>query len=290
MDEFYEVAVVRRTIDGAAWLWTFFDVKVIDGAVNGIAVALGAARLRHRPLQTGRVQNYALRHLRRHARARHRRSAGSGGRDVSWHDQIGFPILSVITYLPLAAWRSSLLFGKGRPGFYKVVALVTTAGRLRALGRSCCCASTPGGRACSTPRTSSGSSASTSTTASASTASPPCCIFLTTLLGVIVIIASWNYVKDRERGFFVSLLLLQTGMIGVFCATDIFLFYVFWEAMLVPMYFIIGIWGGPRRIYAAIKFFLFTLVGSLLMLVAIIVIGLLREGPRPVSSRSTSRS
>jgi NADH-quinone oxidoreductase subunit M len=97
-------------------------------------------------------------------------------------------------------------------------------------------------------------------------------VFLTTLLGCIVIIASWHYVSDRERGFFISLLLLQTGMTGVFCATDLFLFYVFWEAMLIPMYFIIGIWGGPRKIYAAIKFFLFTLVGSLLMLVAIIAL------------------
>jgi NADH-quinone oxidoreductase subunit M len=97
-------------------------------------------------------------------------------------------------------------------------------------------------------------------------------LFLTTLLGVIVIIGSWNYVKDRELGFFVSLLLLQVGMSGVFLATDLFLFYVFWEVMLVPMYFIIGIWGGTRRIYAAIKFFLFTLVGSLLMLIAIIVV------------------
>ncbi len=95
---------------------------------------------------------------------------------------------------------------------------------------------------------------------------------LTTLLGVIVIVGSWNYVKDREMGFFISLLLLQTGMAGVFCATDLFLFYIFWEVMLVPMYFLIGIWGGPRRIYAAIKFFLFTLVGSLLMLVAIIAV------------------
>ena len=97
-------------------------------------------------------------------------------------------------------------------------------------------------------------------------------IFLTTLLGFIVIIGSWHYVKDREMGFFISLLLLQTGMTGVFCATDLFLFYVFWEAMLLPMYFIIGIWGGPRKIYAAIKFFLFTLVGSLLMLVAIVAV------------------
>ena len=115
-------------------------------------------------------------------------------------------------------------------------------------------------------------------------------LFLTTLLGVIVIIGSWNYVKDREMGFFISLLLLQVGMIGVFCATDLFLFYVFWEAMLVPMYFIIGIWGGPRRIYAAIKFFLFTLVGSLLMLVAIIVVVYYVKDTRRWGSRSTSRS
>ena len=67
-------------------------------------------------------------------------------------------------------------------------------------------------------------------------------------------------------------LLLETGMIGVFCALDFFLFYVFWEAMLIPMYFIIGIWGGARRIYAAVKFFLFTMVGSLLMLVAMLVV------------------
>ncbi len=114
--------------------------------------------------------------------------------------------------------------------------------------------------------------ASTSTTASGIDGIAALLLFLTTLLGFIVIIASWHYVKDREMGFFISLLLLQVGMTGVFCATDLFLFYVFWEAMLVPMYFIIGIWGGPRRIYAAIKFFLFTLVGSLLMLVAIIAV------------------
>ena len=115
-------------------------------------------------------------------------------------------------------------------------------------------------------------------------------LFLTTLLGFIVIIASWNYIKDREMGFFISLLLLQVGMTGVFCATDLFLFYVFWEAMLVPMYFIIGIWGGPRSIYAAIKFFLFTLVGSLLMLVAIMAVVFYVDRTRRGSSRSTSAS
>ena len=97
-------------------------------------------------------------------------------------------------------------------------------------------------------------------------------ILLTTFLSVIAIIGSWNYVKDRELAFFISLLVLETGMIGVFAAMDLFLFYVFWEIQLIPMYFIIGIWGGERRIYAAIKFFLYTFAGSVLMLVAILAI------------------
>ncbi len=141
---------------------------------------------------------------------------------------------------------------------------------------SCCCASTRSCPACSSPRTSTWVKRFNIHYSFGVDGIAALLIFLTTLLGFIVIIASWYYVKDRERGFFVSLLLLQVGMTGVFCATDLFLFYVFWEAMLIPMYFIIGIWGGPRKIYAAIKFFLFTLVGSLLMLVAIIVAGLLR--------------
>src|SRR6266702_4226221 len=74
----------------------------------------------------------------------------------------------------------------------------------------------------------------------------------------------------RQKEYYVLLLLLQTGMIGTFCALDFFLFYVFWEIMLVPMYFIIGIWGGPRKLYAAIKFFLYTLSGSVRMLLSIL--------------------
>lgn len=78
--------------------------------------------------------------------------------------------------------------------------------------------------------------------------------------------------KTREKEYYVFLLLLETGMIGVFCALDFFLFYVFWEVMLVPMYFLIGVWGGPRKLYAAIKFFLYTLFGSVIMLLAIIAL------------------
>ncbi|MGH8015872.1 MAG: complex I subunit 4 family protein, partial [Candidatus Zixiibacteriota bacterium] len=95
-------------------------------------------------------------------------------------------------------------------------------------------------------------------------------IVLTALLTILAVLCSWNSITTNIKGYYVSLLLLTTGMIGVFCSLDLFLFYVFWEVMLVPMYFIIGLWGGPRRIYAAIKFVLFTMFGSLLMLVAII--------------------
>jgi NADH-quinone oxidoreductase subunit M len=97
-------------------------------------------------------------------------------------------------------------------------------------------------------------------------------VLLTALLSVVAILGSWNSVKDRTLGFFVSLLVLETGMLGVFVAMDLFLFYVFWEIQLIPMYLIIGIWGGARRIYAAVKFFLFTFVGSVLMLVAILAV------------------
>jgi NADH-quinone oxidoreductase subunit M len=95
-------------------------------------------------------------------------------------------------------------------------------------------------------------------------------VLLTTLLVPVVIGASWRSISDKVKGFHICLLLLSTGMIGAFLALDVFLFYVFWELMLIPMYFIIGVWGGPRRIYAAVKFFLFTMAGSVLMLVAIL--------------------
>jgi len=97
-------------------------------------------------------------------------------------------------------------------------------------------------------------------------------ILLTTLLGQVAVLSSWSAVTERVRGYYVFLLLLQTGMIGVFCALDMFLFYVFWEVMLVPMYFLIGIWGGARRLYAAIKFFLYTLAGSVVMLLGILAL------------------
>ena len=97
-------------------------------------------------------------------------------------------------------------------------------------------------------------------------------VLLTTFLMPLVILSSWTSIESRWKEFAVTMLLLEAGMIGVFVSLDLFLFYVFWEAMLIPMYLIIGIWGGQNRIYAAIKFILYTLGGSLLMLVAILVL------------------
>jgi NADH-quinone oxidoreductase subunit M len=97
-------------------------------------------------------------------------------------------------------------------------------------------------------------------------------ILLTTVLGAISILSSWTAIENRVKEYYIFLLLLQVGMIGVFCSLDFFLFYVFWEVMLVPMYFLIGVWGSDRRLYSAIKFFLYTLVGSLVMLLGILVV------------------
>ena len=97
-------------------------------------------------------------------------------------------------------------------------------------------------------------------------------VLLTTFLTPIVLMASWNDIKHSVPSFVFFMLFLETAMLGAFISLNMFQFYAFWEVMMIPMYFIIGIWGGPRRVYAAVKFFLFTLAGSLLMLVAILVI------------------
>ena len=95
-------------------------------------------------------------------------------------------------------------------------------------------------------------------------------ILLSALITILCVLISWESVTEKVKEFHIALLLTSAAMMGVFCAMDLFLFYLFWEAMLIPMYLIIGIWGGPNRLYATIKFFLYTLVGSVLMLVGII--------------------
>ncbi len=102
-------------------------------------------------------------------------------------------------------------------------------------------------------------------------------IILTTLLGVIAALSSWKYIEKREKEYYGLLLLLQTAVVGVFASVDLFLFYLFFEVSLVPMYFLIGIWGGENRLYAAIKFFLYTLVGSVVMLLGVLKIYFLTQ-------------
>src|SRR2546429_8894691 len=97
-------------------------------------------------------------------------------------------------------------------------------------------------------------------------------ILLTTFIMVLSTLGSWTYIRTRAHSFYGLMLVLTTGMLGVFMSLDLFLFYVMWEVMLVPMYFIIGVWGGERRLYASIKFFVYTFFGSLLMLVAILAL------------------
>ena len=95
---------------------------------------------------------------------------------------------------------------------------------------------------------------------------------LTAVTAVVATLSSWNAIEDRVKQYYAMLLLLQVGMLGVFASLDFILFYVFWELVLVPMYFLIGVWGGPRKLYAAIKFFLYTLTGSVLMLLGILTL------------------
>jgi len=109
-------------------------------------------------------------------------------------------------------------------------------------------------------------------------------VLLTTFLSVIAVLCSWREITQHVKQCMVVLLLLETGMVGVFVALDLFLFYVFWEAMLIPMYFLIGVWGGPRRVYAAVKFFLFTMAGSIFMLVAILALHVLHKGQTGVAT------
>ncbi|MCJ7628296.1 MAG: NADH-quinone oxidoreductase subunit M, partial [Longimicrobiales bacterium] len=103
-------------------------------------------------------------------------------------------------------------------------------------------------------------------------------VILTAFTTAVAILGSFNYIKKHEKAFYALMLLMETGVVGVFISIDLFLFYVFWEITLIPMYFIIGVWGGERRIYSAVKFFLFTAFGSLLMLVALLYLFFAAQG------------
>ena len=121
-------------------------------------------------------------------------------------------------------------------------------------------------------------------------------VLLTTLMGMIAILSSWTAITERVKEYYIFLLVLQTGMIGAFITLDFLLFFLFWEVMLVPMYFLIGIWGSDNRLYSAIKFFLYTLVGSVIMLLGILAVYfyhyscLLYTSPSPRDQRGSGKA
>ena len=180
-------------------------------------------------------------------------------------------MLTILTFLPVAGALLMLIFMRGRPSAYKLTALVTTIVTL-ALAIYLATQFQTGTADFQFQENVSWISSLGISYHLGIDGISLLLILLTTLLSAVAMLGTWNSIKDRGLAFFISLLVLETGMLGVFVSMDLFLFYVFWEIQLIPMYFIIGLWGGARRIYAAIKFFLFTFAGSVLMLVAILAI------------------
>lgn len=184
---------------------------------------------------------------------------------------IGFPALTILTFLPIAGALVMLLFMRGRPRAYKTAALVTSL-LVLVLAIYLAVRFDAGTAAFQFQEDHAWISSLGISYHLGVDGISLLLVLLTALLSALAILGSWNSIKDRGLAFFISLLVLETGMIGVFVSMDLFLFYVFWEVQLIPMYFIIGLWGGSRRVYAALKFFLYTFAGSVLMLVAILAV------------------
>ena len=191
--------------------------------------------------------------------------------DIGFAQQIGFRGLTLLTFLPTLGALFMLLFMRKRPNSYRTTALITALVTL-ALSIYLAGKFQTGNAGFQFVENSSWIGSFGIRYHLGIDGISMLLILLTTVLSVVAIIGTWNSIKDRGLAFFVSLLVLETGMLGVFVARDLFLFYMFWEIQLIPMYFIIGLWGGARRIYAAIKFFLYTFAGSVLMLVGILAI------------------
>lgn len=191
--------------------------------------------------------------------------------DFDFATQIGFRGLTFLTFLPMVGAVVMLVFMRKRPNAYKATALITSVITL-ALSIYLATQFQTGTAEYQFQESVSWISSLGISYHLGVDGISLVLVLLTTLLSAVAILGSWNSIKDRGLAFFISLLVLESGMIGVFVSMDLFLFYVFWEIQLIPMYFIIGLWGGVRRVYAAIKFFLFTFAGSVLMLVAILAV------------------
>ncbi len=183
------------------------------------------------------------------------------------------PVLSLVVFTPVIGVLILLLVPGDRPSGHSLDRAAGGAGH--ALASACCCSATrPAGRSSSIreevewiPAFGMGYRLGVDGLSVA-------LVILTTVLSVVAILYSWDPIQTRVKEYYATMLLLMVGMLGVFVSLDLFLFYVFWELSLIPMYLVIGIWGGPRRIYATVKFVIYTLVGSLLMLVAILAVAI----------------
>lgn len=186
----------------------------------------------------------------------------------------GFPILSAMAYLPLLGALLIFFLPKAGPGFARTVAVVAAIGSLllsivMLLGFDRNAPFEAGAAVPFQEKIEWSTSLGVSYFVGVDGIAVPL-IVLTTALTLIAIIWSWDTVRTRQREYYIAILLLETGMLGVFMALDLFVFYIFWELVLIPMALLIGIWGSSNRVYAAVKFFLYTLFGSLLMLVGIV--------------------
>jgi len=265
VDEIYSAGVVRPLVGGSRLvLWKGVDAGLIDGIVNGVG-----ARCR----DVGSVSAAAA--IGQHPFVRHldfvRFGGAAAGPGVLWR-AAAMNLLTLVLFLPLAAFLVALAIPRSASAQgSRVWALASSLGIFAAslgllvwfdrnLASEQFGVDVPW---IATPNIHFAISVNGVSL---------WLVLLSTFLTPLCVLISWNSIQDRAKEFYAFLLLLEFGLVGVFLAQDLFLFYVFWEVCLVPMYFLIGIWGHDRRIYAAVKFFLYTMAGSVLMLGAIIYI------------------
>ena len=183
----------------------------------------------------------------------------------------GFPILSTVIFLPLAGALVAAL-PEGRHARSRLTAFVAGIADARGLAGRSSSTSTPRRRSSSSARRSPWIPSYNINYVLGVDGISIMLIVLTALIAPLCVLCSWKAIEKRVKEFMFCILLMETAMIGVFCSLDFILFYVFWEAMLIPMYLLIAVWGGPQKDYASLKFFIYTLFGSVFLLVAIIAL------------------
>ena len=267
VDEIYAAAIVRPLL----WistnvLWHVVDERIIDGVVNGTASTLRESGSHLRELQSGNARSYAS-WVYRWARLVSRFCCSDFWEWCASVDKQPL-LLTVITFLPLLSVAALLLLRSDDHIWIRRIALAASVAEFAVslfLLRGFDATSSQFqfeefhdwiGSAIHYHLGVDGISLFL--------------VLLTTFLTPFAILCSWQSIHENVKGFFIAILVIETAMIGVFVSLDLFLFFVFWELTLIPMYFLIGIWGHERRVYAAIKFILYTMFGSILMLVAIL--------------------